>query len=115
MKYALKHGFQFSPDDLVVVHEDIAALTETGHAAGLPPRQRVLDLKAKPAEPVKPPKPWESAHPRVTAPFNLRLSQALHAKLKYLTSIVPATSMNTIAIAAIEREVARLLAEYDKT
>lgn len=72
-----------------------------------PPEQGKLDLKNKPR------RPWEDTHPKVTVPFNLRPQEELHAKLKWLASVMPSTSMQKIATHAIETEVERLLAIYD--
>ncbi|KVN83482.1 hypothetical protein [Burkholderia ubonensis] len=128
MRYALKPGFQFRPEDLVPIPDgapmpgDLTLLPDTvapfevtpsavpsaRHAAAKAPEgQGKLDLRAKPR------RPWEDAHPQVNKPFNLRPREELHAKLKWLAERMPATSMQKIAMQGIEREVERLLAIYD--
>jgi hypothetical protein len=128
VRYALKPGFQFSPDDLVLIPDgepmpsglapvpDAAVPFEVASApaprarqavAAVPEGQGRLDLRAKPR------RPWEDAHPQVTKPFNLRPREELHMKLKWLAEHMPSTSMQKIAMQGIEREVERLLAIYD--
>ncbi|WP_109479198.1 hypothetical protein [Paraburkholderia sp. C35] len=127
MRYALKPGFQFRPEDLVQVPDgepmpaDLAPLPERVlpfEVAPAAPRARRagpeasagqgrLDLRAKPR------RPWEDAHPKVTKPFNLRPTEELHAKLKWLAEHMPNTSMQKIAMQGIEEIVDRLIAVYD--
>jgi len=104
MRYELQAGVVLDADKVRIIHDE----TTGGRRASANPAQQALDLNPTPR------KPWEGVHPKLTAPFNLRLNATLHAKLKYLATIVPNVSMNTIAIKAIETEVARLLAQYDK-
>jgi hypothetical protein len=129
MRYALKPGFQFRPEDLVPVPDgepmpaDHAPLPERVlpfEVAPVAAAQRMhratpeatagqgrLDLRAKPR------RPWEDAHPKVTKPFNLRPAEELHAKLKWLAEHMPNTSMQKIAMQGIEEIVDRLIAQYD--
>jgi hypothetical protein len=106
-KYALKPGFTLNPDDLVII-DDRPHAPAPAKAPKTDPAQRTLDLTAKKR------KPWEDAHPKVQVPISLRPSQRLHAKLKYLSEIMPKTSIQKLVIDAAEKEADRLLAIYDK-
>lgn len=56
--------------------------------------------------------PWASANDRVKVGYQLRMNEALHMKLKFLTEREPNTSMHKIIIDAIETEVALRLVKY---
>jgi hypothetical protein len=106
----LKQGAVIRAEDVVVL-EDPPPAKPSGvmvlkHPADV---QGVLDLQPKK------PKPWADAHPKLQQPFNTRLSDELHKKLKHCAEIVPgAKSMQQIAIKAIADRVEELLAKYDK-
>ncbi|MEJ7804302.1 MAG: hypothetical protein WKG03_00045 [Telluria sp.] len=72
--------------------------------------------KAAPETPPAPGKaaPWADAHPKVTTPFVLRMPEALHMKLMWLKDHMPNTSVQKLAIAAVEEKVEALLEEYYK-
>lgn len=56
--------------------------------------------------------PWANAHPRHTEPFLIRLPEDLHMQLVWLKENLPNTSMQKIALAALRKEVERLIAEH---
>lgn len=81
-------------------------------APAIPPASAV----AVDVEPVKAHrKPWDTAHPKMRVGFAMRLPEALHMKLEWLSQHIPKESMHSIALAAIEKDVERLIAEYYET
>lgn len=58
--------------------------------------------------------PWDRAHPKMRVGFAMRLPEALHLKLVWLAGHIPNQSMHSLALAAIEQEADRLIAEHYK-
>lgn len=58
--------------------------------------------------------PWSGANDRVVTVYNLRLKESLRLKLKFLSENEPNSSMHSIAIEAVEKEVAARLRKYEK-
>lgn len=58
--------------------------------------------------------PWAEANDRLVTVYNLRLRESLRLKLKFLSENEPNSSMHSIAIEAVEKEVAARLRKYEK-
>jgi hypothetical protein len=111
-RYMLKQGAVLRAEDVVMLEDPPAqgkppsGVMVLKHPADV---QGVLDLQPKK------PKPWADAHPKLQQPFNMRLSDELHKKLKHCAEIVPgARSMQQLALKAIADRVEELLKQYDK-
>lgn len=80
----------------------------------LPPLwQAAQATEVVPLRPVeaKPVKPWAAANPRVIKQMPLRMPEALHMKLAWLSERLPKASMHRIALRAIEADADRLIRE----
>lgn len=82
------------------------ATLEPPEVTDKPKTQATRQKAAKPAEGF----PWDHAHPKLKEQFTLRLPQALHMKIKYLSEQSP-QSMHDILLAAAEADVERRLRE----
>ena len=109
MRYELKRGVQLRAEDVTLIQDDVIAPERP--PAGFRPVQHSLDLQAK-----KPPprRPWEAADPRMKTSVRLEMPEELHMKLTWLKERVPNCSIVGLCRTAVEKEVERLLAEYDK-
>jgi len=58
--------------------------------------------------------PWETANPKVKVAFQLRLTEPMHTKLKWLSEQKGEGSIHEIVLAAVEDKVDKLLAGYTK-
>lgn len=56
--------------------------------------------------------PWLNGNERVKVGYQLRMTEPLHLKLKFLVEHEPNTSMHKIILDAIEAEVERRLEKY---
>lgn len=56
----------------------------------------------------------ESGDPRVIIPFQVRLPEPLHLKLKFLADHLPNESMHSISLSAIEEKADNLVMELEK-
>lgn len=84
-------------------------------AAPVAPELPSASAVAVETAPVKPHrKPWDTAHPKMRVGFAMRLPEALHMKLSWLAGHIPNESMHSLALAAIEKEADRLIAEHYK-
>lgn len=56
--------------------------------------------------------PWACGNERIKVGYQLRMTEPLHLKLKFLAEREPNTSMHKIILDAIEAEVERRLEKY---
>ena len=56
----------------------------------------------------------ESGNPRIKVVFQVRMTEPLHLKLKYLADNMPNESMHSIALNAIEEKANSLIEEMEK-
>jgi hypothetical protein len=110
MKYMLKQGVQFSPEDLILI-DDPRPSAAPGKRTVVNPLQRDLDLKPAPE---KPREPWADADPRMTVTFTTTVSEETHKKLLWIKKNVADSAIAAVVRRAIDAEVARLLAEHYK-
>lgn len=91
-----------------------AASTEEQTAPAAPafPSASAVAVNVAPVEAHR--TPWASAHPKMRVGFAMRLPEALHMKMAWLAGHIPNESMHSLALAAIERDVERLIAEHYK-
>jgi hypothetical protein len=111
MRYALKPGFEFKPDDLVPipdVSEPPARVSPAG-ARKVNPNQAALDLRERKGSP---PPPWADHNPEKTVTFTTTVTDEMHKKLKWCTKNVPDSKIAALVRRAIEAEVARCIEKY---
>lgn len=80
----------------------------------MPPAAPIAKAPRVRVKPVKPVKllPWADASDKVTKPFLMRLPEATHLKLMWLKENLPNTSLQKLAMGAIEKDVEILLAKH---
>lgn len=114
-RYMLKPGAVLRAEDLIEVQDAPPPAKTNGQPSGVMVLKHPADVQGVLDLQPKKPKPWADAHPKLQQPFNMRLPDALHKKLRHCADIVPgARSMQQIALKAIADRVDELLRQYDK-
>lgn len=99
------------------------AVSESEPPVGAHVHRRAEDAPAPPVLKVVPPAapqepekttPWCNAHPKINAPYVVRLPQELHMKLAWLKENLPNTSIQKLLVLAAEEKVEELLAKHYK-
>jgi hypothetical protein len=109
VQYELKKGVRLSADDVTIVGEQPRAIAP---APVRDARQQALDLKPRPERERR---PWEDANPRVKTSIRLEMDEALKLKLDWIKEHFPNSAISAVCRRAVEKEAARLIAEWDAT
>ncbi|ABO60595.1 hypothetical protein LA345_38910 (plasmid) [Burkholderia vietnamiensis] len=108
VRYELKKGVRLSAEDVTIVPvEQPRADAPTRDA-----RQVPLDLKPRPERERR---PWEDANPRVKTSIRLEMDEVLKLKLDWIKEHFPNSAISAVCRRAVEKEAARLIAEWDAT